>query len=282
MPENESKNQGTVAAAAGAAGTGSLPKIKRAQFEKELNKLQVELTRLQAWTVAEGARIIVVFEGRDTAGKGGVISRITQRVSARVFKHVALPAPSDRERSQLYMQRYLAHFPSAGEIILFDRSWYNRAGVERVMGFCTNDQYERFMRVTPSTEQYVVDNGIILLKYFLDVSQEEQRRRFEARLTDPLRHWKLSPMDTESVRRWWDYTKAYQDMLRGTSTPFAPWYIVPADDKRRARLNLIHHMLEQIPYKKVKVDLPKMPKAEPRPKGIDDEVPAVLVVPNVY
>ena len=161
MPKNENKNQGTVAAAAGAAGTGSLPKIKRAQFEKELNKLQVELTRLQAWTVAEGARIIVVFEGRDTAGKGGVISRITQRVSARVFKHVALPAPSDRERSQLYMQRYLAHFPSAGEIILFDRSWYNRAGVERVMGFCTNDQYERFMRVTPSTEQYVVDNGIM-------------------------------------------------------------------------------------------------------------------------
>ena len=256
--------------------------MKREQFEKELNKLQVELTRLQAWTVAEGARIVVVFEGRDTAGKGGVISRITQRVSPRVFKHVALPAPSNRERSQLYMQRYSAHFPSAGEIILFDRSWYNRAGVERVMGFCTDDQYERFMRVTPSTEQYVVDNGIILLKYFLDVSQEEQRRRFEARLTDPLKHWKVSPMDTESVRRWWDYTKAYQDMLRGTSTPFAPWYIVPADDKRRAQLNLIHHMLEQIPYKKVKVDLPKMPKAEPRPKGIDDELPAVPVVPNVY
>ena len=246
MPKNENKNQGTVAAA-GADSAGPLPKMKREQFEKELNKLQVELTRLQAWTVAEGARIIVVFEGRDTAGKGGVISRITQRVSPRVFKHVALPAPSNRERSQLYMQRYLAHFPSAGEIILFDRSWYNRAGVERVMGFCTDDQYERFMRVTPSTEQYVVDNGIILLKYFLDVSQEEQRRRFQARLTDPLKHWKLSPMDTESVRRWWDYTKAYQDMLRGTSTSFAPWYIVPADDKRRARLNLIHHMLEQIP-----------------------------------
>ena len=281
MPKNENKNQGTVAAA-GADSAGPLPKMKREQFEKELNKLQVELTRLQAWTVAEGARIIVVFEGRDTAGKGGVISRITQRVSPRVFKHVALPAPSNRERSQLYMQRYSAHFPSAGEIILFDRSWYNRAGVERVMGFCTDDQYERFMRVTPSTEQYVVDNGIILLKYFLDVSQEEQRRRFEARLTDPLKHWKVSPMDTELVRRWWDYTKAYQDMLRGTSTPFAPWYIVPADDKRRARLNLIHHMLEQIPYKKVKVDLPKMPKAEPRPKGIDDELPAVPVVPNVY
>ena len=281
MPKNENKNQGTVAAS-GADRAGPLPKMKREQFEKELNKLQVELTRLQAWTVAEGARIIVVFEGRDTAGKGGVISRITQRVSPRVFKHVALPAPSNRERSQLYMQRYSAHFPSAGEIILFDRSWYNRAGVERVMGFCTDDQYERFMRVTPSTEQYVVDNGIILLKYFLDVSQEEQRRRFEARLTDPLKHWKVSPMDTESVRRWWDYTKAYQDMLRGTSTPFAPWYIVPADDKRRARLNLIDHMLEQIPYKKVKVDLPKMPKAEPQPKGIDDELPAVPVVPNVY
>ena len=198
--------------------------------------------------------IIVIFEGRDTAGKGGVISRITQRVSPRVFRHIALPAPTEREKSQLYIQRYMAHFPAAGEIVLFDRSWYNRAGVERVMGFCSEDEYERFMRLVPSFEKEIVDNGIILLKYFLDVSQDEQRRRFADRIDDPVKHWKLSPMDTESVRLWWDYTLAYQDMLRGTDTPVCPWYIVPSDDKRRARLNLIAHMLSKIPYKKVKVD----------------------------
>ena len=221
--------------------------MTRKEFEKELSKLQVELTRLQAWAVAEGARVIVVFEGRDTAGKGGVISRIMQRCSPRVFKHVALPTPSDREKSQLYIQRYLAHFPAAGEIVLFDRSWYNRAGVERVMGFCTDDEYEHFLRLAPAVEREVINNGIILLKYFLDVSQAEQRRRFEARITDPVKHWKLSPMDVESVRRWWDYTKAYQAMLEATDTPVAPWYVVPADDKRRARLNLISHHVEQHP-----------------------------------
>src|SRR6185436_1767480 len=181
-------------------------KISRKQFEEELAKLQVELTRLQTWVKDKGARVIVVFEGRDTAGKGGVISRITERTSPRVFRHIALPAPSDREKSQVYIQRYLAQFPAAGEIILFDRSWYNRAGVERVM---------------------MVNNGIILRKYFLDVSQDEQRRRFEARIKDPMKHWKLSPMDTESVRRWWDYTVAYQRMIKTTHTPSAPWYIVP-------------------------------------------------------
>ena len=221
--------------------------MTRKEFEKELSKLQVELTRLQAWAVAEGARVIVVFEGRDTAGKGGVISRIMQRCSPRVFKHVALPTPSDREKSQLYIQRYIAHFPAAGEIVLFDRSWYNRAGVERVMGFCTDDEYEHFLRLAPAVEREVINNGIILLKYFLDVSQAEQRRRFEARITDPVKHWKLSPMDVELVRRWWDYTKAYQAMLEATDTPAAPWYVVPADDKRRARLNLIRHHAEQHP-----------------------------------
>jgi polyphosphate kinase 2 len=257
-------------------------KMKSKKFDKELRQLQVELVRLQAWVKATGARVIVVFEGRDTAGKGGVISRITQRVSPRVFRHVALPAPTEREKSQLYIQRYMAHFPAAGEIILFDRSWYNRAGVERVMGFCTEDEYERFMRLVPAFEKEIVDNGIVLLKYFLDVSQDEQRRRFADRIEDPVKHWKLSPMDTESVRRWWDYTLAYQEMLRATDTPASPWYIIPSDDKRRARLNLIAHLLSQIPYKKVKVDLPKVPKAEPRPKGAEEGLHATHTVPAQY
>jgi polyphosphate kinase 2 len=256
--------------------------LKRKQFEEKLYELQVELTRLQAWVVAERARVIVVFEGRDTAGKGGVIKRITERCSPRVFKHVALPAPSDREKSQLYIQRYMAHFPAAGEIILFDRSWYNRAGVERVMGFCTDDQYQRFLKLAPAIEREVVNNGIILLKYFLDVSQAEQRRRFEARIEDPLKHWKLSPMDVESVRRWWDYTQVYQAMIEATDTPAAPWYIVPADDKRRARLNLIHHLLGQIPYRKVEADLPKIPKAQPQPKGVEGGLRAAHIVPSRY
>lgn len=257
-------------------------KLTRKEFEKELYTLQVELTRLQAWAVATGARVIVVFEGRDTAGKGGVISRITARTSPRVFHHVALPAPSDRERTQLYIQRYIAHFPAAGEIILFDRSWYNRAGVERVMGFCTDEQYEAFLRLAPSFEREIVRNGIILLKYFLAVSQDEQRRRFEARITDPVKHWKLSPMDTESVRRWWDYTIAYQRMLEATETPEAPWYVVPADDKRRARLNLIHHMLSQIPYQTVAPDLPKMPKVQSRPKDVQEGLNAGHIIPGHY
>ena len=234
---------------ASANGVSARQKMTRKEFEKELYELQVELTRLQAWAMAEGARVIVVFEGRDTAGKGGVISRIMQRCSPRVFKHVALPTPSDREKSQLYIQRYIAHFPAAGEIVLFDRSWYNRAGVERVMGFCSDAEYEHFLRLAPAVEREVINNGIILLKYFLDVSQAEQHRRFAARISEPVKHWKLSPMDVESVRRWWDYTKAYQAMLEATDTPAAPWHVVPADDKRRARLNLIRHMLSSIPYR---------------------------------
>ncbi len=265
-----------------APGVSAPQKMTRKEFEKELYKLQVELTRLQAWVVAEGARVIVVFEGRDTAGKGGVISRIMQRCSPRVLKHIALPKPSDRERSQLYIQRYIAHFPAAGEIVLFDRSWYNRAGVERVMGFCSDDEYEHFLRLVPAVEREVTNNGIILLKYFLDVSQAEQHRRFTGRITDPVKHWKLSPMDIESVRRWWDYTKVYQAMLEGTDTPAAPWHVVPADDKRRARLNLIRHLLSSIPYEKVRIDLPEIPKAEPRPKGVKEGLRAGRVVPNLY
>jgi len=257
--------------------------IKRKQFEKELSKLQVELTRLQTWVKAKGERVIVVFEGRDTAGKGGAISRITARTSPRVYRHVALPAPSDREKTQVFMQRYVAQFPAAGEIVLFDRSWYNRAGVERVMGFCTDEEYERFLAIVPVVErEMIVNNGIILRKYFLDVSQDEQRRRFEARIKDPLKHWKLSPMDTESVRRWWDYTLAYHRMIEATHTTWAPWHIVPADNKRRARLNLIRHLLDSIPYKKVDIELPKIPKAQPRPKDVKDGLPAGLFVPSHY
>ena len=276
------KKQKTSKRETAASRDTELPKMKRRDFEAELYKLQVELTRLQAWASSAGARIIVVFEGRDTAGKGGVISRITQRVSPRAFKHIALPKPSDREKSQMYIQRYMAHFPSAGEIILFDRSWYNRAGVERVMNFCTEEEYQQFMSVTPDLEGRIVDNGIILLKYFLDVSQAEQRRRFQARISEPLKHWKLSPMDTESVRRWWDYTKAYQDMIQATDRPYAPWYIVPADDKRRARLNLIHHLLEQIPYRKVEPDLPKLPRVQPQPKDLRPDLRAKHIVENRY
>jgi len=263
--------------------TAASGRMRRKEFEKELGKLQVELTRLQTWVKAEGARVIVIFEGRDTAGKGGVISRITARTSPRVYRHVALPAPSDREKTQVYVQRYIAHFPAAGEIILFDRSWYNRAGVERVMGFSTNEQYERFLALTPAVErELIVSNGIILRKYFLDVSQDEQRRRFEARINDPVKHWKLSPMDTESVRRWWDYTAAYQRMIEATHTPEAPWYVVPADNKRRARLNLIRHLLDSIPYKKVDIDLPKIPKAQTRPKDAPEGLSAGQRIPIHY
>jgi polyphosphate kinase len=267
-----------------AGRTAASGKMRRKDFEKELAYLQVELTRLQTWVQATGARIIVVFEGRDTAGKGGVISRITARTSPRVYRHVALPAPSGREKTQIYVQRYIRHFPAAGEIVLFDRSWYNRAGVERVMGFCTEEESERFLLLTPSVErEMVVQNGIILRKYFLEISQDEQRRRFEDRIEAPMKHWKLSPMDIESVRRWWDYTAAYQRMIQATHTPEAPWYIVPADDKRRARLNLIRHLLDSIPYKKVDIDLPKIiPKPQPRPKGATEDLGAGEPIPSHY
>ena len=263
--------------------TSASDKMSRKKFEKELAKLQVELVRLQTWVQAEQARVIVIFEGRDTAGKGGVISRITARTSPRVYRHVALPAPSDREKTQVYIQRYIAHFPAAGEIILFDRSWYSRAGVERVMGFCSDQEYERFLTLVPAVERDVVANeGIFFRKYFLDVSQDEQRRRFEARIKDPVKHWKLSPMDTESVRRWWDYTLAYQRMIEATHTPEAPWYIVPADDQRRSRLNLIRHLLDSIPYKKVHIDLPEVPKAQPRPKGATESLGVGQPIPSHY
>ncbi|HEY7091318.1 MAG TPA: polyphosphate kinase 2 [Tepidisphaeraceae bacterium] len=238
-------------------GNGDLSTKK---YEKELRRLQGELCTLQDWVKHKGLRVMIVFEGRDGAGKGGTIRAITERVSPRVFRVVALPAPSDREKSQMYMQRYMAHFPAAGEVVIFDRSWYNRAGVERVMGFCTEEQYQRFMKNCPDVEEYMVHAGIKLIKYWLEVSDKEQERRFEARIKDPIRQWKLSPMDLPSRERWYDYSRARDAMLKATDTKIAPWHILRSDDKKRARLNCIRHLLKQIPYKKVKHDKIKLPK----------------------
>jgi len=238
----------------------SEPRMKRKKYEKELQKLQTELCRLQQWVVRAGLRVIVVFEGRDAAGKGGTIKAITERVSPRVFRLVALPTPSDREKTQLYAQRYVQHFPAAGEVVLFDRSWYNRAGVEFVMGFCTEDQYEKFMEVCPTFESHIVQSGILLIKFWLEVGQDEQHRRFEARIEDPLRQWKLSPMDLESYTRWYAYSRARDRMLEATDTKDAPWYVVRSDDKRRARLNCISHLLKLIPYEEVPHNKVKLPK----------------------
>jgi len=234
--------------------------MKRAKYERELAKLQVRLCHLQRWVKEKGLRVVVVFEGRDGAGKGGTIRALTERLSPRTFRVVALPAPSDREKSQVYMQRYLQHFPAAGEVVIFDRSWYNRAGVEYVMGFCTPKQHKRFLKVCPQVEKFFVDGGVILVKLWMEVGNDEQKLRFEARATDPLRQWKLSPMDLPSRERWYDYSRARDIMFKKTDTPFAPWYIIRSDDKRTARLNTIAHLLSMIPHKKlpdVKVKLPE-------------------------
>src|SRR5215510_3033487 len=234
--------------------------MNRKEYEKELRVLQIELCALQDWVKDQGLRVVVVFEGRDAAGKGGTIKAIVGRVSPRVFRVVALPAPSDREKTELYMQRYLRHFPAAGEIVIFDRSWYNRAGVEYVMGFCSEAQHQRFLVTCPEFERYVVDDGILLVKFWLEVSDVEQKRRFEARITDPLRQWKLSPTDLCSRSRWFEYSRARDLMLEATDTDFAPWHIVRSDDKQRARLNCISHLLGLIPYKKVRRKKVKIPK----------------------
>jgi len=233
--------------------------VKRKEYEKELRRLQVELCALQDWVKQKGLRVVVIFEGRDAAGKGGTIKAITDRVSPRAFRVVALPAPSDREKAQLYFQRYLSYFPTAGEIVIFDRSWYNRAGVEYVMGFCTKAQHRRFLKVCPEFELFIVDDGILLIKYWLEVSEEEQKRRFEARINDPLRQWKLSPTDLCSRSKWFEYSRARDIMFEATNTKFAPWYIVRSDDKRRARLNCIRHLLDLIPYEKVPQEKAKLP-----------------------
>jgi polyphosphate kinase 2 len=235
-------------------------KMKAKKYDKELRKLQADLCRLQAWVKHKGLRVIIIFEGRDAAGKGGTIKAITERVSPRVFRLVALPAPSDREKSQMYIQRYMAHFPAAGEVVIFDRSWYNRAGVEYVMGFCTEDQHRAFLKVCPEMEHYIVKAGIKLIKIWLEVSDKEQKRRFEARMDDPLRQWKLSPMDLPSREKWFEYSRARDLMLKATDTKWAPWYILRSDDKKRARLNCIRHILSLLPYKKVPRDDIKLPK----------------------
>jgi polyphosphate kinase len=234
--------------------------MKRKAYEKELGKLQVELCHLQDWVKQTGARIIIIFEGRDAAGKGGTIKAMTERVSPRVFRVVALPAPSDRQKTQLHAQRYIAQFPAGGEIVIFDRSWYNRAGVEYVMGFCSEDDHREFLKLVSEVEKYVVDAGIQLLKIWLEVGQDEQERRFRARITDSLRQWKLSPMDIESYRRWYAYSRARDMMLKATDSTHAPWHIVRSDDKRRARLNCIAHILRSIPYKKIRRTEVKLPK----------------------
>ena len=240
-----------------------MSKMKNKAYEKELRKLQAELCKLQEWVKQAGHRVIIVFEGRDTAGKGGTIRALTERVSPRVFRVVALPAPSDREKTQMFLQRYVVHFPSAGEIVVFDRSWYNRAGIEHVMGFCTEEQYEGFLKVCPTVEEMIVGNGIQLIKLWLEVGQDEQERRMTARIEDPLRQWKLSPMDVDSWPRWYDYSAARDRMFEATDTKHAPWYVLRSDDKRRARLNCLSHILKLIPYEDVpheKVELPKRSK----------------------
>jgi polyphosphate kinase 2 len=236
------------------------PMMKRKKYEKELRKLQTELCRMQEWVVQEGLRVVIVFEGRDAAGKGGTIKALTERVSPRVFRLVALPAPSGREKTQLYAQRYLQHFPAGGEVVVFDRSWYNRAGVEYVMEFCTKEQYQEFVENCPKFESHITNAGIILIKFWLEVGQEEQQRRFEARIEDPIRQWKLSPMDLESYSRWYAYSRARDMMLETTDTKEAPWHIVRSNDKRRARLNRLAHLLSLIPYKEVQRDKIKLPK----------------------
>jgi len=262
---NDKSRKKTSAASAEAAAPG---KLKRKEYDQELAKLHVELVRLQEWVKATGAKVCIVFEGRDGAGKGGTIKAITERVSPRVFRVIALPAPSDREKSQMYAQRYLPHLPAAGEVVIFDRSWYNRAGVERVMGFCKEDEAQQFLRMTPLFEKLMVGSGIILLKYWLEVSPDEQTRRLKDRIEDGRKVWKLTPMDIKSYTRWDDYTRARDDMLRATDTKEAPWFVANSNDKKRLRLNLISHLLQQIPYKEVKrpkVRLPKRKVSEDKP-----------------
>ena len=272
-------------AAVSAASCAAAPKkLKRKRYEKELQKLHIELVKLQEWVKSKGLRVVVLFEGRDAAGKGGVIKRITEAVNPRICRVVALGVPTEKEKTQWYFQRYVAHLPSAGEIVLFDRSWYNRAGVERVMGFCTEEDYHEFLRSCPEFERMLIRSGIILIKYWFSVSLEEQERRFQARLEDPTKHWKLSPMDLQSREKWVEYSRAKDEMFRHTDSKQSPWYVVDADDKRRARLNCIRHLLGVIPYKDVTEKALKLP-ARPKRKPAGYERPPITeqtFVPQVY
>jgi polyphosphate kinase len=261
--------------------TDHAEKLSRKDYERELAALQVELVHLQQWVVRRGAKVCIVFEGRDSAGKGGVIKRLTERVSPRVFRVVALPAPTEREKTQMYVQRYLPHFPAGGEVVIFDRSWYNRAGVERVMGFCTESEARRFLEMVPAVEKAMVDSGIIVLKYWLEVGQDEQTRRLESRIHDGRKTWKLSPMDLESYRRWYDYSRARDDMIAATDTGWAPWFVADSNDKKRARLNIISHILDSIPYESTppeKVELPERQK----PHGYQEPSYSYHLVPDRF
>jgi polyphosphate kinase len=285
MAKKSKKKDKKSLAAAGAAeqqdGTSAKAKMTTKDYERELEVLQGRLVALQEWVKATGARIIIVFEGRDTAGKGGTIKRIVERVSPRVFRVVALPAPTEREKSQMYVQRYMQHFPSAGEVVIFDRSWYNRAGVERVMGFCTEEQTKRFLELAPLVERIMVESGIILLKYWLEVGPDEQTRRLEGRIGDPRKTWKLTDMDLKSYSRWYDYSRARDDMFAATDSAWAPWFVVHSDDKKRARLNIISHLLSQVPYKEMlraEVTLPKRQTAH----GYKEPDYPYRYVPEVY
>jgi len=279
MPKKKSKKENTKIEST----VTEKPKLSNKDYEAEIFKLHAEMVKLQRWVKEKGVRAVVVFEGRDAAGKGGVIKRITERVSPRVFRVTALPAPSEREKTQMYMQRYVAHFPAAGEVVLFDRSWYNRAGVERVMKFCSKEEYERFLEYTPIFERSMVDNGVVLIKYWFDVGMEEQERRFRARIEDPRKVWKLSPMDVESYNRWYDYSRARDDMIAATSTDYAPWHVVRADSKKRARLNCITHLLSQFPYDDLPRDKVKLGKRSTR-GSYDDEasIANFNVIPEKY
>jgi polyphosphate kinase len=257
--------------------TSSDGKLTRKSYERKLEGLHVELVKLQQWVVHKGLKVCIIFEGRDGAGKGGAIKAITERVSPRVFRVVALPAPTEREKSQMYVQRYIPYLPAAGEIVIFDRSWYNRAGVERVMGFCTDEQAKRFLLMTPPTERAIIDSGITLLKYWLEVGEAEQTRRLEARINDGRKIWKLSPMDLKSYSRWYDYSRARDEMFEATDTPWAPWFLVRSDDKKRARLNLISHLLKQIPYQQLAREKVKLPKRQEPGDYRDPDYPYKVV-----
>jgi len=262
-------------------GPGPDGKLTRKAYNAELARLHVELVKLQRWVVHKGLKVCILFEGRDGAGKGGTIRAITERVSPRIYRVVALPAPTERERSQMYLQRYIPHLPSGGEIVIFDRSWYNRAGVERVMGFCTEHQVERFLAMAPAVEKAIVESGVVLIKYWLEVSMEEQTRRLESRINDGRKTWKLSPMDLRSYSRWYDYSRARDDMLKATDTSWAPWFVARSDDKKRARLNIIRHLLSQIDYKDLPMEKVKLPKRQHRGGYKDPEIP-VKYVPEAY
>ncbi|MCK6489812.1 MAG: polyphosphate kinase 2 [Planctomycetes bacterium] len=254
-------------------------KLKGKVYDKEMKKLHVELVKMQTWVKAKGLKVVVIFEGRDAAGKGGTIKALTEAVSPRVFRTVALPAPNDRERTQFYLQRYVAHLPAAGEVVVFDRSWYNRAGVEKVMGFCTDEEYKEFLRTCSGWELALQHSGIILLKYWLEVSMEEQEARMKARIEDPRKTWKLSPMDIEAFRRWYDFSRARDAMFAATDIPHSPWFVVPSDDKKRARLNCIAHILSKVPYEDIKADKVKLPKRQ-KPDSYDEPDRVLNLVPQ--